>query len=271
MKIIRVFPRKTKATPSDELVRFTTPSFFDEADEIHISVTFSYDLKNAEQLYKDWQHVAPTKIGGVALGDKGAEFIPGKYLKKGYTITSRGCPNKCWFCDVWKREGNIRELEIKDGYNVLDSNLLACSDQHIKKVFEMLKQQKEKSLFTGGLEAARLKDWHIEELLKIKPKRMFFAYDTKDDYEPLQIAGKNLINAGFTIASHTLMCYVLIGYPKDTFVMAEKRLLEAMDIGFTPMAMLYRNKTGETKETWKKFQRLWARAGLIYARKQKFL
>lgn len=38
-RIIRVFPTKTNATPTDELVRIReTPSFFDEADEVHVSV-----------------------------------------------------------------------------------------------------------------------------------------------------------------------------------------------------------------------------------------
>lgn len=37
-RIIRVFPTKTNATPTDELVRIReTPSFFDEADEVHES------------------------------------------------------------------------------------------------------------------------------------------------------------------------------------------------------------------------------------------
>jgi hypothetical protein len=45
---------------------------------------------------------------------------------------------------VWKREGNIvKELPITEGYNILDDNLLRCSEKHVKKVFEMLKKQKE--------------------------------------------------------------------------------------------------------------------------------
>lgn len=41
-RIIRVFPRRTNATPDDELVRVReTPSLFDEADEVHISVAFT--------------------------------------------------------------------------------------------------------------------------------------------------------------------------------------------------------------------------------------
>ncbi len=61
MRLIRVFPRRTKATPTDELVRIATgPGWFDEADEIHISVAFSWDLPAAERLEKEWRHVAPT-------------------------------------------------------------------------------------------------------------------------------------------------------------------------------------------------------------------
>jgi len=63
--IIRVFPRRTKATPDDALV-FTTPPPKNErrdykqltldgdipdwrdAKDVHVSVTFSYDIPKAE-------------------------------------------------------------------------------------------------------------------------------------------------------------------------------------------------------------------------------
>lgn len=51
MRLIRVFPRTTKATPDDELVRFGPPGLFDEADEVHISVAFTYDKPYAETPY----------------------------------------------------------------------------------------------------------------------------------------------------------------------------------------------------------------------------
>jgi hypothetical protein len=82
-QIIRVFPRKTKATPLDDLVRFGPPGMFDEADEVHVSVTFTYDKPVAERLAEEWRHVAPTRIGGVAYGDRGDEFVPGRYIKHG--------------------------------------------------------------------------------------------------------------------------------------------------------------------------------------------
>ena len=74
-----------------------------------------------------------------------------------------------------------------------------------------------------------------------------------------------LLDAGFSRASHTLRAYVLIGYPTDTFDNAERRLTETMDAGFTPMAMLYRDVSGNTSLDWRKFQRQWARPAVIYA------
>jgi len=263
--IARVFPRRTKATPSDLYSFHTEPGWFipDDIAEVHVSVTFTWDMKRAEYLAKAWKDVAPVKIGGPGTGMKGEEFEPGRYLKQGYVITSRGCPNKCWFCSVWRREGNIRELPIRPGVNVLDDNLLACSEKHIRAVFKMLKAQKGRKEVTGGLEAARLKDWHIDLLVDLKPKQIFFAYDTLDDYEPLVVAGKKLARAGFTVNRKITRCYVLIGYPGDIMKDAEKRLKRTVEAGFIPMAMLYRGKTGKYDKDWRRLQRQWARPAMI--------
>ncbi len=266
MRIIRVFPRKTNATPVDNLVRIgTEPGLFDEADEVHVSCTFTWDLPMAEKLSKAWSCVAPVRIGGPATGEAGGEFVPGRYVKQGYVLTSRGCPNNCWFCSVPKREGSIRELPITEGWNLLDDNLLACSQQHQQQVFAMLKRNKKNGpvQFTGGLEAKRLEQWHVDALRDLRPKQMFFAYDTPDDLEPLQRAGEMLLNAGFTTASHCLRAYVLCGWGKDTFEAADKRMRETVAAGFMPMAMLYRDKSGHRKQEWMRWQRQWARPALI--------
>lgn len=266
----RVFPRRTKATPTDDLAFVGYPGLFaPHVDEIHVSVTFTWDLPLAEKLAKAWEPYGAVKIGGPATGMRGEQFTPGMYLKPGYTITSRGCPNRCWFCSVPQREGNIRELPIMSGNNVLDDNLLACSETHIRAVFDMLSQERGGVQFTGGLEAARLQDWHVEALAHLKPKQMFFALDTPNDLEPLRIAGKKLIEAGITKAGHSLRCFVLIGYPRDTMEKAETRIREAAEIGFMPMAMLWRDEEGMRNPEWRTFQRYWARPASVHARLEK--
>ena len=78
-------------------------------------------------------------------------------------------------------------------------------------------------------------------------------------------------HAGFTRQSHRLRCYVLIGYPKDTFDAATERLTDISRIGFTPMAMLWRPETPSQQRwapsaEWRGFQRRWARPAIIHRR-----
>lgn len=264
--IARVFPRRTAMTPTDYMTFTTEPPMIGlpEISEVHISVAFSWDMQKAEWLYHQWGVLGvPVKIGGPYFNRPDVPderpFVPGMYVKPGCVITSRGCPNHCWFCKV----GDLRELQITDGWNVLDDNLLSCSDRHIKDVFAMLKRQKEKPIFTGGLESRILKDWHCELLAEVKPKRMYFAYDTPDDYEPLIEAGEKLKLHGFKPSNHQMCCYALIGYKGDTFEKAEKRLMQTIQAGFMPYAMLYRDKTGAVDNDWKRFQREWLRPQIV--------
>jgi hypothetical protein len=269
--IARVFPRKTNATPIDDYAFVGEPGLFvpEDITEVHVSVTFTWDLPEAERLAASWSRIAPVKIGGPATGMRGEEFVPGRYVREGYTITSRGCSNHCWFCSVPVREGPLRELPVRDGANVLDDNLLACSDNHIKEVFAMLARVKGKGWgrpkFTGGLEAKRLKTWHVELLKELRPEEIFFAYDTPDDLPPLEEATRLFKIVGYGTRSN-LRCYVLVGYPGDSFSEAEHRLQTVVDLGMYPMAMLYRDATGKTTLEWRRFQRLWARPALIYVR-----
>lgn len=267
MRIARVFPRRTSMTPDDGLAFVGCPPpllVMPEIDEVHISVAFTLDLPRAEELETWWRAAGvPVKVGGPAFNRPGEAFVPGLYVKKGAVITSRGCPNHCWFCAVPKREGDLRELPIQSGWNVLDDNLLACSDAHVEAVFQMLSRQPRRAEFTGGLEAKILKPWHARRLREIKANRMYFAYDTPDDYEPLVQAGRLLRREGHSFASHSMCCYVLIGYKGDTFEAADKRLADTIRAGFMPYAMLYRDEKGERDPQWMRFQREWLRPQIV--------
>lgn len=271
-RLLRVFPRRTKATPIDDLAVVGEPGLFiPEFDEIHVSCTFTRDKPEAERLAHLWRNYGEVEVGGPAFDAYGEDFVPGRYLKPGYVITSRGCWNHCWFCSVPKREGHLRQIPITEGWNVLDNNLLQLNDDHVRSVFAMLKRQHHRAEFTGGLEARLLRDWHIELLLDLNPKQVFFAYDTKDDYEPLVEAVQKLRAAGFPMPpkSHALRCYVLIGYIGDSLEGAQRRLQQAIELGFTPMAMLwdecFKYLSHDNLSQWRKLQRHYARPAIIHA------
>ena len=275
--LARVFPRRTRATPDDAYAFVGLPpaKLPEDITEVAISVSFSYDLEEAERLYEAWSKIVPRcAVGGPATGQRGEEFVPGKFVRQGYVITSRGCraENACWFCEAWKREGPVRELPVRDGANIIDDNLLACSEFHIKKVFEMLEGQKKlgyRTFFTGGLEAALIRSWHVELLKKLRPKEIFFGCDTDEKYQHLREAVKLFKEADY-FSRNTLRAYLLIGYPLDTLDDAERRLRRVKNLGVCPMAMLYRDLSGAVTpdKNWKRLQRLWARPALIYGRRQ---
>ena len=274
--ILRIFPRKTKATPTDAMAAIGQPSrkWIDAHDirEAHVSVTFTWDIPKAEEIAErlaKWG--VPVDIGGPAYGDRMGDFVPGMYIRDGYIFTSRGCPSDCWFCSVAEcARGQIRELPIYDGYNILDDNILATSKDHFAEVIKMLKRQKERPIFTGGIEAALLTPWHAQLMKEVRTKRLFCAYDMPADYEPLVQAGRILRDAGFTVKSHELGCYVLIGYREDTFDAAEKRLIDTIKAGFTPFAMLYRDKDGFVDKEWRAFQREWCAPQIVGAKMREY-
>ena len=81
--IARVFPRKTAMSPTDALAFFGQPTIENIADcikagvtEVHISVTFTWDLEKAEDLYYAWQ------VLGVPKGAK-LEIAYCRYVEKG--------------------------------------------------------------------------------------------------------------------------------------------------------------------------------------------
>jgi len=269
--LARVFPRKTKMSPTGQDVYFSPPPLFPKYDEVRISVTFTWDIKRGIWLKKQWEVVCnEVKIGGPAFEDPGAAFAPGEYLKRGAVITSRGCPNHCRHCLVPEREGKLRELPIVVGNKIMDNNLFACSRTHIDRVFDMLKKQGP-VVFSGGLDATRLNDYIIERLRGVSLECLYLAFDTESAERSL-IKAVTGLRRGVTRRRSSIACYVLIGWEgngTETIEKAEQRLIRAWEIGTMPYAMLYQPNSLEKKKyslEWKKFQRKWIRPAIIRTR-----
>lgn len=257
-KIARVFPLKTSMSPDDKDAYFDMPGLFVPAyNEVHVSVTFSWDIPKAQWLAKQWERVAPVKIGGPAIdGESDQPFVAGMYLKRGVTITSRGCVNKCSFCTV--RRQIIEFAEFPDGNIIQDNNILATSDFHWWKVIQMLKRQRAIE-FKGGLEAARLTRDKVLDLCKLKIKTLWCACDSRSDVKVIERAGSLLQKYGFK--RRQMFCYVLIGKDKGEEL---DRLITVWKAGFIPFAQLFKAKVPITySREWRKFQKEWSRPAII--------
>lgn len=256
--MIRVFPRRTKWTPTDSLAFVGDPPLFRPDDQpVRISVAFTWDIPEAERLYRSWSRFySDVEMGGPAFGDPGVEFTPGRFLEYGRVITSRGCPSDCPWCLAWRREGYLRELTVTHGFDVADNNLLACSKPHIEAVFEMLRKEKEPARFSGGLDARLLMPWHVDLLKTIRLKFAWFACDYPGALQNLERVAD--LMADFGIEKKRV--YVLIGFNGESETQAERRLEKVYRMGFLPFAMLYRGDgDGKWSRSWRLLQRKWAR------------
>lgn len=267
--MIRVFPHRNKWTPTDELAFVGEPPLFrpaDRATPVRVSVTFTWHRREAERIAASWaNYYDDVRIGGPAYEDVGGEFTPGQFLKEGCTITSRGCPKRCGWCVVPTREGAVRELTIKPGWIVQDNNLLACSEKHIRAVFEMLRAQGRRIYFNGGLDKHFLKDWHREMFDSIKLGELWFACDTAQDIVWLERASKILQG----IALRHRRCYTMIGYGGESLLDAARRIERVFELGFMPFCQLYQPEhTLIYPEDWRELRRKWARPAAYMAQEK---
>ena len=235
---------------------------------MHVCCVFTWDVERCKELQFQWQGATnkPVKIGGPAFGDTGGDFVPSRYVKQGITFTSRGCPNNCKFCFVPKREGKLRELVPQAGNIIQDNNFLACSKEHRAKVYDMLKSERQIE-FKGGLEAARLTDWDVEQMQSLRIKSLWLACDTKARIDVLEKACEKLHKAGFN--ENKIRSYVLIG---DDMAENQERLMRVYLAGAMPFAQLFQPETPIAySKQWRDLHRTWSRPAATKAEVKRIL
>ncbi len=269
-QIIRVFPRRTSYTPTDEMAFVgdpPLPTFRPPADLINlttVSVTFTWDLEEGRRLQQAWgNYYDRVLLGGPALGDPGDTFTPGVYVKEGVTFSPRGCPNRCQWCLV-AREGALRTLPIAPGYMIADNNFLACPKEHRLAVYEMLRKQGKAAMFSGGLQASLVNEEVALELRSIRIASVFLAADTEGALGPLERAIKYLS----FLRRDQLRCYVMVAYNGEGIEQAERRLQAVWDLGCMPFCQLYQPPTQGRiiySQAWRDLARTWSRPAAMKA------
>src|SRR3990170_642278 len=217
--ILRVFPRRTSLTPRDPLAFVGDPPLIrPQADEVHISVAFTWDVEEGKRLAQSWgQYYPMVRLGGPAIGISDG-FIAGRYVRSGLTFTSRGCDNCCPWCLVPEREGKVWQLDsIAEGWDVGDNNFLQCSLSHRAAVYSMLRRQMRAARFSGGLQASLLTDVVADELRGLRINEIFLAADSEGALKPLAKALGRLA----WLPRKKKSRYVLIGFEEESLTRAE--------------------------------------------------
>ena len=270
MKIIRVFPRKTSMTPDDPMVFIGDPPlgwWRPDADEVHVSVAFTWDIAEGQRLVEAWgQYYDVIRMGGPACESSCNGFTPGLYVRQGVTFTTRGCNNHCPWCLVPKREGRLVEIRnFAPGHIIQDNNILQASRAHLERVSAMLNTQRRAAIFSGGIQASLVDDWVAEWLRGLRINSVWLAADTSGALPALRQAVDKLAFLGRN--SNKIRCYVLIGYNGETVAEATERLEAVWEAGCMPFAQLYQPDDHYIKYAgeWKDLARKWMRPAAMRA------
>lgn len=178
-------------------------------DKVYCSSIFTYTKKS----------IAPQ---GAICGGSGFDLTTKLPLeideikpRLNFGFTSRGCPNKCPFCIVPRKEGGIYPVgslydlwdENAKVITLLDNNILGLP-QHFENICSEAVHYKITVDFNQGLDHRRLSP-HIIELLKsIKHKEYRFAFDSPLYYKSVERAISLLKDGGI----NRCLWYVLVGF-----------------------------------------------------------
>jgi hypothetical protein len=144
---------------------------------LYISVPFTWLVADAEKMAA--QHKGKALIGGPGLM-KPTEcpgFDPILFHNPCATFTTRGCPNRCPFCAVWRLEPEFIELpNFRPAPVLCDNNFTAATRKHQERVVET-ERQFDYVDFNQGIEARRFTP-ELADLLGNLRCKVRFAFDS---------------------------------------------------------------------------------------------
>lgn len=230
---------------------------FGHYDLLYKSKVFTFStertfLVNADKIinggtgYRDYTTSLPYEIEHIC-----PDYSLYPQFSAAYGFLTRGCPNKCGWCVVPKKEGAIRphaELSefIADRKEaiLLDNNVLA-SNFGLSQIEEIIRRGIRVD-FNQGLDARIIANNPDVARLLAKVKWMQYirmAYDHAANEEPVMCAIENLKAAG--VKPYRMFFYVLVKDVPD----ALRRIEQLRTAGAQPFAQPYRDFENNIRPT----------------------
>ena len=172
--------------------------------------------------------------------------IEDKWKDFSFVFTTRGCPNRCAYCAVWKLEPKIwinenwkEHIDLSKPYVMIsDNNLSAQPVEHIEEICKFLIANKKKVCFDNGFDCKHITPRLAKLMAQLKFVRsgMRLAFDRIEEDGVFQKAVKMLKEAG--VKSDALMAYVLFNFT-DTPKEAIYRMEECIKLKVRPYPQCY--------------------------------
>lgn len=221
---------------------------FGKYDRVYLSKVFSFTPDynqhiNSSEIIKGGTGYNYTTLLPEYIDNIAPDYSIYQKYKEAYGFLTRGCPNKCNWCLVPKKEGNISAYQDIDQFLqgrksaiLMDNNVLA--HEHGLKQIEKIIKLGIKVDFNQGLDCRIIaNNEHIAELLaKVKwlnPLRM--ACDTVSQMPYIEKAAYLLRR--HNIKPKRLFAYVLVKEIPDALI----RLKLLRDLDIFPFAMAFRD------------------------------
>lgn len=164
-----------------------------------------------------------------------------------FGFLTRGCCNNCGFCIVSQKEGlcSIKVADLSEFWrgqkniDLLDANLLACKDR--MNLLEQLADSKAQVDFTQGLDARFTTEAVAHALMKIRIKRVHFAFDLMKNEKQI-VNGLSIFKKISGLPDSKLIVYILTNF--DTTIEEDLyRVEKVTELGYLPDVRIYRKPT----------------------------
>jgi hypothetical protein len=273
-----------------DLVEWYTP--FTHYDVVYMAKVFNYTpdysftIPNADKVIRggtgyDIHSKLPEKIDRLQPDYSIYPHIPSDYA---YGFLTRGCPNKCPWCVVPKKEGaivpymDVEQIAI-DGRNklvLMDNNILAAGNYAIEQLNKII-HKGYKVDFNQALDARLVTDEFARLLAQVKwldHNRIRFGCDTHKQIEDCERAIEMIEGYGF---NGEFFLYTMIGGKNDFAECYErvehwrKRMIAAREhhtgrCQTFPYAQPYRDPMNprHTIPQWQKDMAQWVNKRMIF-------